>query len=379
MRTVAYSAVGEIVPLYAVYAIVFRDNGLDTAQISTLFVVWSMTAFVLEIPSGAWADSYSRRALMVFASLLVSAAFAAFTVGTSYWWFAAGFVLWGASTAVVSGTYQALVYDELVRQGRPDSYAGLMGIAEATSMVTTVLAYLVAAPILTLENGLQLVGWVSVAVVLVQAAIAAGFPDPPAYFGDDSASYLAMLREGVGEAARHRVVRRAVLFVAMLTGLLAFDEYFPLAADDEGASLTGAALLVALPATAQALGTAVAGRTSRMSNRTVAVMLGVASVALAEVPVSGQIGGFIALAVAYGLMYNVVIVAEARLQDSIEGEARATVTSVSGFLSEAVAVAVFAYVATGSTVTALIPLVGALAVPTLGLALAARKWVPAPR
>jgi MFS family permease len=376
VRTVAYSAVGEIVPLYAVYAIVFRENGLGVAQISTLFVIWSVTAFALEIPSGAWADSCSRRALLVLASFLVAGAFVLFTIGTSYWWFAAGFVMWGASTAVVSGTYQALVYDELTRQGRSDAYAGLMGIAEAASMVTTVLAYLVAAPLLTLEHGVQIVGWISVAVVLVQAAIAAGFPDPVADETDATGSYVDMLREGVSEAARSTAVRRAVLFVAMLTGLLAFDEYFPLAADDDGASHTGVALLVALPAAAQALGTALAGRTSRVSGRTIAVMLGVAAAALAVVPVGGTLGGFVALALAYGLMYNVVIVAEARLQDSIEGDARATVTSVSGFLSEAVAVAVFAYVATGSTVTSLIPVVGALAVPTLALCFVAPRWVP---
>ncbi|MGU3437342.1 MFS transporter [Actinomycetes bacterium M1A6_2h] len=368
---------GEIVPLYAVYAIVFRENGLDTAQISTLFALWSVTAFALEIPSGAWADSYSRRRLLVLASLLLAGTFTLFTVGTSYWWFAAGFAAWGASTAIVSGTYQALVYDELTRQGRSADYAGLIGIAEAASMVTTVLAYLVAAPLLTVSYGLQVVGWCSVAVVLVQAAIAAGFPDPPLGADeDDDVRYLDMLRAGVGEAARNTAVRRAVLFVAMLMGLLAFDEYFPLAADDEGASLAESALLVAVPAATQAVGTALAGRTSGMSRRTTALMLGLAAAALAVTPVVGVIGGFSALAIAYGLMYNIVIVADARLQDSIEGTARATVTSVSGFLSEAFAITVFAYVATGSGFVAFMPLVGLLAVPTLGLAMAASRWLP---
>ncbi|WP_246239025.1 hypothetical protein [Acrocarpospora corrugata] len=37
----------------------FTDAGLSPAQISSLFVIWSVTAFALEIPSGVWADVFS--------------------------------------------------------------------------------------------------------------------------------------------------------------------------------------------------------------------------------------------------------------------------------------------------------------------------------
>jgi hypothetical protein len=39
--------------MYAVYALLFADHGMSVGQISSLFVVWSSTSFLLEVPSGA--------------------------------------------------------------------------------------------------------------------------------------------------------------------------------------------------------------------------------------------------------------------------------------------------------------------------------------
>ena len=76
-------------------------------------------------------------------------------------------------------------------------------------------------------------------------------------------------------------------------------------------------------------------------------------------------------------MQLVLIVADARLQDSIAGPARATVTSVSGLLSELVAIAIFAGVALGSAWYGTTVFVAALAVPVLFVAAVLPRWLPA--
>jgi hypothetical protein len=48
-----------------VYTLLFSDTGLSVWQISSLFVIWSVSSFVLEVPSGACADATSRRRLLV--------------------------------------------------------------------------------------------------------------------------------------------------------------------------------------------------------------------------------------------------------------------------------------------------------------------------
>ena len=93
------------------YALLFASTGLSTAEISSLFAIWSVTSFVLEVPSGVWADAVSRRLVLTLAPLLSGAGFAAWVAAPSYPVFALGFVLWGAQGALQSGTLEALVYE----------------------------------------------------------------------------------------------------------------------------------------------------------------------------------------------------------------------------------------------------------------------------
>src|SRR5690606_3866281 len=112
-----YSFLGDLVLLYPVYAVLFADTGLSTAQISALFVIWSVASLALEIPSGVLADLVPRRSLLVAGPLLAAIGYALWVAIPSFASFAAGFVLWGAHSALQSGALEALVYEELDRHG----------------------------------------------------------------------------------------------------------------------------------------------------------------------------------------------------------------------------------------------------------------------
>src|ERR671920_274050 len=74
---VAWAALSELVPYYPLYALLFLDTGLSGAQISLLFGVWSVTAFITEVPAGALADRWSRRGVLVLGGVLEAAGFVA--------------------------------------------------------------------------------------------------------------------------------------------------------------------------------------------------------------------------------------------------------------------------------------------------------------
>jgi hypothetical protein len=357
--------------------LLFTDHGLSAAEVSTLFIIWSTTAFLFEVPSGAWADVFSRRKLLVLGSLVGGLGFASWIVLPSYAGFALGFVLWGVSSALISGTFEALVYDELAARGAADRYAGLIGRSKAAALVLNLAATALAAPLYKL-GGYSLVGAVSVCSCLAQAVVALSLPEAARVASADETEevepgagrgffgrYVLMLRLGLGEVATSRTVRKAVALVALLGGFLAFDEYFPLLARDVGASTTVVPLLIAGTVAAQAIGGALAGPAYRMRGSVLAIGLALSAGLLAWGALSGTAQGFVPIGVGYGVMQLVIIVAEARLQDSITGPARATVTSVSGLFAEVFAVAVYAGFALGSVWVSLPVLVAGLTVPLL--------------
>jgi len=76
------------------------------------------------VPSGAWADVVDRRRLLVLSAVLLAAAFVVWTLVPGYAGFAIGFALWGLSSAIESGTFESLLYDELARRAGPSSTPG---------------------------------------------------------------------------------------------------------------------------------------------------------------------------------------------------------------------------------------------------------------
>lgn len=380
-RVLAYHASRELIPLYAVYALLFRDHGLSPGAVSSLLVIWSVASFVLEVPSGAWADSIDRRLLLIASAAVYAAAFSSWMLLPNYLGFALGFVLWGASSAMASGTFEALLYDELAARGATTAYTGLIGWAQSLAMIATVVGIASAGPLYAL-GGYTLVGWTSVAVALLHGVLAWSLPKAPKVEDvedeEDDRSYLVMLRSGIGEAVRRPRVRH-VLLLASAFGILAFDEYFSLLARDAGASNTAVPWFVALTIVGPAIGTALAGRTAAMTGRQMGWLVAVAAVLLSGGALMGNLAGFVALSAGYGLAWNASTVADARVQDAIEGPARATVTSVLGFGSEVFALVAFVVVGTGSAWWSLATLVAVLGLPLLGVAAVSRTWLPAAR
>ena len=135
-------------------------------------------------------------------------------------------------------------------------------------------------------------------------------------------------------------------------------------------------VLVGLTVLGQLVGTALAGRTARSTAGVVATIVGVAAVLLVAGVLVGAWVGFALIGAGYGLVHNAIIVSEARLQDAIEGRARATVTSVYGVLSEVVALTGYGLFAVGTAWWSVSTTLVALVVPAGLVALLVPRWLP---
>ncbi|MDJ1136941.1 MFS transporter [Streptomyces iconiensis] len=371
--------------LYPVYALLFTAHGLSPAEVSSLFVLWSVTTFALEIPSGVWSDLFSRRLLLVLAPLLGGTGFALWTFLPSYPAFACGFVLWGAGSALRSGTVQALVYEQLAARGESAAYARLAGRAQALGVTAALLADALAALVLP-DGGYLAVGTASVGVCALTACVALTFPrtapdatpDPDALpaegvrGAEDQCGGMAVLLAGMRQVARGSGVARGVVVVSVVTGATALDEYVPFLAQSTGVGPGIVPLLVMLVTAGAAVGGWLAGRGERWAQRVLGGGV-LALVAGALLIVWGSPEGTALVGAAFGAFSWTIAHTEARLQDRIEDGARATVLSLAGFGSEVVAVAVYGAYALGSGWAGPGPLFAAASCLFLPVVLALRR------
>jgi MFS family permease len=354
---VGWAALSELVPYYPLYALLFLDTGLSAAQVSGLFAAWSVTAFVTEVPAGVLADRWSRRGAVVLAGVLQAVAFAVWTTAPAYGSFLVGFVIWGVSGALASGASEALVHDGLAAVGAADAYGRVNGWMTSAELLVQVPTAFAASALFAL-GGYAAVGWASVAVCLAAAALALRFPEAPRVPDDEPS---IPLRQGVVEALRRPGLRLVVVAVALIGGLDAVEEYFPVLAADRGVLVTAVPVAVLGIALAGAAGAAVG---ARLPTRVLPVALAAAALCLAVASVAPAPLALTLASAFYALYLAVLVAAEARLQAVITGPYRATITSVAGVAIEVAALLVFAAWAVGGAaavavlVLAVVPVVG---------------------
>ena len=351
---VAWAALSELVPLYPLYALLFLDTGLTEGQISGLFALWSLTGFLAEVPTGVLADRWSRRGSLVLAGVLQAGAFALWTAVPEPASFAAGLVVWGIGGALMSGAAEALVYDGLTAAGARGSYLRVSGWVRATELLVQVPTALAAAALYAV-GGYALVGWVSVGGCLGGAALALRFPEPAR---TEESAAAGTVRTALVEALHSPALRIAVLAVALIGGLDAVEEYFPVLAADRGVPVAAVPLAVLGISLAGGLGAALAERIGRLPGPALPALLAVAAGCLGVAAAGAGPAGLVAVGAFYALLLGVLVVAEARLQDRIDSVRRATVTSVASLGIELTALLVFAAWALG----------GLGAIPVLALA-----------
>lgn len=111
----------------AIWVLYLGYKGMNLAQIGLLEGIFHITGFTSEIPTGALADLFGRRKIMIIGRItsLISAIIMLFS--NSFLGFALGFILsaWGYN--LNSGSEEALIYDTLKTLKREDEYLKING------------------------------------------------------------------------------------------------------------------------------------------------------------------------------------------------------------------------------------------------------------
>jgi len=340
-----YAFFKAFILIYPLYAVMFVDNGLNATQISLLFIVWSTVAFLLEVPSGAVADKFSRKYVLIIATLFQAVAFICWVVWPNFWGFLAGFILWGINSALASGTEEALVYDELKRIKVEKQYAKVTGRMESLDLLGMIAAGFVAAVLAGLGYIPLLL--LSIVGVIAAAATLMFLPRARAIETTGETEYWSYLSEGVRLVLRSRKILFLLIFMSIVTGLGAFDEYYDLLFNEQGMSNSLIAFWMGIVLSFGAIGSFLAHRLEGKSLPLTAGIIVWAGLLLCAAVLPPPFSP-IAIGLYVSMFYVVKILFNSYLQQELTDKNRATATSVGGLFAEVgalISFVVFAVVA----------------------------------
>lgn len=120
---------------YGIEKLFMTSIGIDAVGVGVATAIFLAFNLVFDIPSGILADRWSRKG-MLFVSA-VSLAICSVTLGLSNGleMYIIGYLFYGMYVVSTSGTYQAIIYDSLYEEGRPEQYSKTMGQAYALFLV----------------------------------------------------------------------------------------------------------------------------------------------------------------------------------------------------------------------------------------------------
>jgi MFS family permease len=210
--------------IYAVYVVLFKLRGLSVLEISLLLSLWAALNVVLEIPTGALADRWNRKYMLVLGMLSKAAGFLVWVFANDFVMFALGFLFWTIQSTFTSGTQEALLYDTLKKFRKYREYKRVTGTGKFYQKIATGAACLLGGVIASVSFDAVLV--LSSASMIIAMIAALTFQEVKVRTTTKETKYLLLIKNAIIQSAKNKLLLRMMLYSMIVLSIIgALDEY----------------------------------------------------------------------------------------------------------------------------------------------------------
>ena len=327
--------IGQCLPIYAFYTILFIDRGKSVTDVAILIALWSAFSIVFEIPSGILADRWNRRNMLAIGSLLKGLCFVIWFFSYTFFMFALGFVFWAIAGAFKSGTEESLIYDNLKSDRCENRFTEIYGKAQFYANIGTIVG-IISAGIISNFINIATISLLSAAICFLNIIFAMQIREKNFYLehvGGARASILETFKKAGSLIKRSKVALVAILFLMLFASLGGYlDEFDALIINDFELNIVWISVIMTVRFGFIALGDILAPIVGkRLSSIKHMFLLGaLACVFLVAFAVVWNIYAILLLGLAFMVMAVVDVLLVNVVQNEINEEGRATVMSFYG-------------------------------------------------
>lgn len=143
-----YNLCHSLIFAYVIERLFWESRGISIQQVVYIEIIYSIGVILLELPTGMFADRFSRKTLVVIDALLSLLEIGIIIYAQSFWHFALAIMLSAMGHALQSGAHNGLIYDTLQAEGRVHQFEKVLGRIKAIdytgSMINGVFGAIVA-------------------------------------------------------------------------------------------------------------------------------------------------------------------------------------------------------------------------------------------
>ena len=222
---------GFIIPFIA---IVFDENGLSASEIAIVMLTAKIVQILTEIPSGAIADRFSRKYVLITSRLLNGVPWLLWILFPNFWGYLSGYIFFGLNSSLDSGCEEAFVYDELCKYKSRNLFERVQGRGGAASSIGIFLASIIASLLIKLNYGYNSLLFLSLVTTIISALILWSIKPAKAQKESEEPenviNYLEILKEGIKHSFQNKLIFKLFLFFAfgssVYIGVFEYGEIF---------------------------------------------------------------------------------------------------------------------------------------------------------
>jgi MFS family permease len=217
---------------------------LGASAIAYIIIVYGLTQIFLNIPTGALADRWSRKGMIIVS--LVILFFSSYILGTSHslTQYLIGTFGWGIYLVCITGTLESLLYDSLKQQNLTSSYKKIFGRSQAIFMIGILISSIASGFISNLY-GIRWAYYLTLVSVLIALIISLFLSEPEFHKSQTSNKVVAHMLEAVLMIKKSSALVQIVIMSTMLflvqTAYYEYSQLFYIAIFSASAVATGIA------------------------------------------------------------------------------------------------------------------------------------------
>lgn len=320
------SSLYDFIFAYAIYTVFFSINWLSPFEISIILAWWAFSSVVLEVPSWALADHWSRKMLLVIAPLIKSLCFIIwFFADWNIYLYALGFLFWSVGSTFVSGTSEALLYDQAVYYRKKDEYEKILWKKKFYFYIWQGVAVVLWGIIAYYSIEWTLI--LSVIPLFLSSFFAFLIKEVPKIESTEEVHYLDHIKHAYREVKTNKILLYLFIFSFWISIFEVLEEFDQLYYELVDLPLFYFGILWAIYSVLRAIGSNYAYKL-KWQKWVFYILPLLTSIILFIVWLFPQIPMVVLLLLSYFLIQPLITLNDAKVQHSINSKSRATITSV---------------------------------------------------
>ena len=200
---------------YGIEKLFMTNIGISAVGVGISSAFFLATNLIFEIPSGIFADKWSRKGMLILSSVFLGLASILFGISNGLYLYIIGEILYGLYISAMSGTYQALIYDILHEEKRQDQYSKVAGKSFALFMFGSAIADL-SSGFLANQIGFRLIFFISLVSCLLNVFIILSICEPKFHKIKQKNNIIPSLKKALIDIIKDNFLRSLAVIISVL-------------------------------------------------------------------------------------------------------------------------------------------------------------------